>query len=200
MKTTCNLFISVLLSLAILGCDSEEVGNKNYKIEVSDRSRLTRSDGGEVIEKIKSLDFEMDFYPIVITFRVVDKDSVDILSPDSRKMDIGGITIFAKGEQLAVSDGGAGTTRYYLPRWSGARLDKDAFGRYIVATGEYDGAATYENEQVIIRWPNMQQDTISFDAWNYLDEEKLELHVGRRFYLNGQRLVNGAPTFVLVDK
>lgn len=70
MKTTCNLFISVLFSLAILGCDSE--GNKNYKIEVSDRSRLTRSDGGEVIEKIKSLDFEMDFYPIVITFRVVD--------------------------------------------------------------------------------------------------------------------------------
>ncbi len=72
MKTTCNLFISVLFSLAILGCDSEEVGNKNYKIEVSDRSTLTRSDGGEVIEKIKSLDFEMDFYPIVITFRVVD--------------------------------------------------------------------------------------------------------------------------------
>lgn len=219
MKKT--IFFALIATIApmFIGCSSDDDSSfSNREFVLSDQDRVPKgvdTRGYDEVISIGSIDYTADIRPIEVGFRITDENGNNLLDPNRTDFDFGKITVVANGEKQAVTDAllterekqleaieqikSRGRTRTYGPViWKGAYLWKDFYVNktdYYVLVGEYDGEKAYHGEPVIIQWPNMQADTLSFDSEVQFTADGP--NVTRRYYLNGERIKNALPSFIM---
>ena len=74
-------------------------------------------------------------------------------------------------------------TREYMPEMNGLMYVVKE-GKQALCFGEIDGAGTWENEPLTLRWPDGSTDVITIDAWAHQGYRNLKTY--RKFKLNGE--------------
>lgn len=123
-----------------------------------------------------------DYYPICIVVSVEDSNGKDLLNPENGSGIVDNISFVYNGKTYKVGNVYE-STRAYAPYWYGLALVEWKDGQYRLMFGEFDGAATYEKETIIIDWGDGTTDELAFSS-RITGPGKTE----RRFYLNGEEI------------
>lgn len=125
-----------------------------------------------------------DIYPIVLSISVQDAQGNDLLNPETPgSIAHQGIKAVYQGKTYE-KDSIVKYTKAYLAFFYGVYAWKNDQGNYCLTVGEFDGAHTFDNEQVIIDWNDGTTDTFAFSNklhWNWKKEPVCD----RAFFLNG---------------
>ncbi len=140
-----------------------------------------------------------DIYPIVLSISVQDAQGNDLLNPETPgSIAHRGIKAVYRGKTYQ-KDSIAKYTKAYLAFFYGVYTCKNDQGNYYLAVGEFDGADTFDNEQVVIDWNDGTADTFSFSNkmhWNWKKEPVFD----RAFFLNGVKADSSYGEFTVVKK
>lgn len=120
-------------------------------------------------------DYIIDWAPVNFYIKVVDASGNDLLDPSNEKSWIIGTTLDFMNKKDTVDMAcieNIHQTKVYLPYFSGVKLMKNPFSPfdgYVLKFGEFDGADSYDKEQLTINWPDGTSNTITysreFNVW-----------------------------------
>lgn len=101
-----------------------------------------------------------DFYPVIVTVYVTDKDGHDRLDPASEYFIGDNISAIYEGQVYPMQNRYADpATKAYLPYFFGLELRQDRLFGYYLSFGEFDGADD-QDISVTFVWPDGTSDTV----------------------------------------
>ena len=115
--------------------------------------------------KMLSTDIIMDWYPVNFYIKVVDVTGKDLLDPANDNSWIIGTAFDFMGQEDIIDlecVENIYRTKYYLPHFNGITLQNDHLHGYVLKFGEFDGADSYDQEKLIINWPDGTSNTITY--------------------------------------
>lgn len=98
----------------------------------------------------------VDWYPVVLSVQVCDKEGNDLLDPTSDKYIADGLTITYRGETYELIP----PTKYYMPDFTGLTLSHSKDG-YLLYFGEFAGEEDYDDD-FILKWKDGSEDVIHY--------------------------------------
>lgn len=98
----------------------------------------------------------VDWYPVVLSIKVCDKEGNDLLDPTSDRYIADRLTITYRGETYEIIP----PTKYYMPHFSGLTLSLEN-GTYVLNFGEFAGEEDYDDD-FILRWKDGREDVIHY--------------------------------------
>lgn len=140
-----------------------------------------------------------DIYPIVLSISVQDAQGNDLLNPETPgSIAHRDIKALYQGKTYE-KDSVVYPTRAYLAQLKGLCIWKGENGLYYLTFGEFDGARTFDNEQVVIDWNDGTEDVLAFSSklyWNW----KKEPVIDRVFFLNGVEIASPCGEFTVIKE
>lgn len=139
-----------------------------------------------------------DIFPIDIVIIALNSAGENLLDPEVKDNLLDADTFYAefRGKLFFLNQGGEEPTKDYLPVFRGLYSLFFDNRLWELRFGELDGELFYDNEDLLLYWPNGRIDTITF--YNKLElAAGQEIVVDRRFYLNGEPTQNASFTIVL---
>ncbi|MBQ0024690.1 MAG: hypothetical protein KBT00_03060 [Bacteroidales bacterium] len=123
---------------------------------------------------------EVDWYPVTVSFYIVDSEGNDLLDPASESFIGDDISLSYKGNEYVYSI----PTKTYLPVFYGLIIEKDNLvGKYCARFGELDGADNYDDD-FIIRFPDGTSRTLHYDR----RVNCLTVSARQKWFLDGVRV------------
>ena len=148
-------------------------------------------------------DIIWDIAPISLWIYISDDDGKNMLDPEvpAEVFDVSRVTAKWMGKTYKVDSGQNGGVSMSMVgvTFSGLKLDKDSYGRWILSFGEFDGSTNIDNQDLIISWGDGISDTITvFNhfSWNSNGSPSIT----RRFYVNGKKQDSDIAVFSFVKK
>ena len=129
-------------------------------------------------------DMIWDLIPYSAKIYVLSPDGKNLLNEESKEhLNFDEITLLFNGETYSLK---TEKTRYYLPKFYGLELRKDADGAAYLYVGEFDSAQT-ANIEFEIDWGNQLKEKDHFKINNILTGSH---HPKTTYYVNGKKQKN----------
>lgn len=105
----------------------------------------------------------IDWVPVTFQIRVQDEQGKDLLDPANDNTWLIGTKIHYKGVIIDIDETGisAPATKAYPATYQGFRLEKGS-DYYYLAFGEFDGGSEYNEEDMMIQWPDGSINVITY--------------------------------------
>lgn len=105
----------------------------------------------------------IDWVPVTFQIRVQDEQGKDLLDPANDNSWLIGTKIHYKGVIIDIDETGisAPATKAYPATYQGFRLEKGS-DYYYLAFGEFDGGSEYDEEDIMIQWPDGTINVITY--------------------------------------
>lgn len=106
----------------------------------------------------------IDWVPVTFEIQVQDEYGKDLLDPANDNTWLSGTEIHFRGVIIDLDEEGITLpmTRDHSVTYEGFRLEKGD-GRYYLAFGQFEGATNYEDESIVIYWPDNTWNVISYN-------------------------------------
>ncbi len=139
-----------------------------------------------------------DIAPVEYHVQVLDAEGRDLLNPETPgAIDHQAVEVIYDGKSYTLQET---STQEYLPYFYGL-----AIGYYYPADGyrlifgELEGAKSYDNQQLLIRWGDGTEDVVSFTR-KYRTKCNGSPKIDETWYLNGERYSKETRTTVVIVK
>ncbi|MGL5682868.1 MAG: hypothetical protein ACRDDZ_07420 [Marinifilaceae bacterium] len=129
-----------------------------------------------------------DIGPIEYYIYIEDSEGRDMLNPAyGEGFEVGSLIITYDNVDYKCSNGvSISPSKVYLPVFSGLSL-REREGRFYLNFGELEGAKSYKDETLTIKWPDGRVDKVSFTR-SYKVKKNWEPIITHVWYLNGEEV------------